>query len=617
MGKSIKFKMTSIFILIFIVLAANSMWSVFNFNKLNNSIEEIMESNYASVVAAQNMVVALERQDSAELSHMFADDKNSQEIFLENEKKFLMWLARAEDNITEHGEEEILEGINNLYTQYIERYYSLIEIQSSEGIEEARNYYYNDVLPLFEESKEEARSLQELNQNSMIEQRNEAQRIAENASYSTLLIAFLTILLGLILVFYLMSKIVKPIDNLIDKIKKISEGDYSQQLDVTGDDEISELASEFNIMTEKLKSYELLNVRRLMKEKKKAEAIVESISDGIIVTDEDNKILLVNRAAEKALGIKEKEVINKHFLEEIKEEEIFKIIKSMKEKNKINNIKKNINITLKSGEELKHYNINVKPIRDKDGTNVGMVTLMQDITKLKEVDQMKSDFVSTVSHEFRTPLTSIGMSAGLLLEGISGDITEDQKELLEAIKEDNERLKNLVSDLLDLSRLESGKIQMDIALYDIRKIIQHAVKPFYRQAEDKNTSISINVNDNVSKVKADFNKISWVLTNLVGNALRYTPENGGKIEIEVKETANKILVAVKDNGKGIPEEFQKKIFEKFVQVKDEKGENTGGTGLGLAISKEIVNAHGGDIWIESEPGNGSKFYFTLYIGSKL
>nr|WP_286672882.1 ATP-binding protein [Anaeromonas gelatinilytica] len=414
-----------------------------------------------------------------------------------------------------------------------------------------------------------------------------------------------------------MSKIVKPIDNLIDKIKKISEGDYSQQLDVTGDDEISELASEFNIMTEKLKSYELLNVRRLMKEKKKAEAIVESISDGIIVTDEDNKILLVNRAAEKALGIKEKEVINKHFLEEIKEEEIFKIIKSMKEKNKINNIKKNINITLKSGEELKHYNINVKPIRDKDGTNVGMVTLMQDITKLKEVDQMKSDFVSTVSHEFRTPLTSIGMSAGLLLEGISGDITEDQKELLEAIKEDNERLKNLVSDLLDLSRLESGKIQMDIALYDIRKIIQHAVKPFYRQAEDKNTSISINVNDNVSKVKADFNKISWVLTNLVGNALRYTPENGGKIEIEVKETANKILVAVKDNGKGIPEEFQKKIFEKFVQVKDEKGENTGGTGLGLAISKEIVNAHGGDIWIESEPGNGSKFYFTLYIGSKL
>lgn len=617
MKKSIKFKMTFIFILIFVILAANSIWAVFNFNKLNNSIEEIMESNYASVVAAQNMVVALERQDSAELSHMFADDKNSQEIFLDNEKKFFKWLSRAEDNITEDGEEKIIEGINDLYTQYIEKYYSLTKIQSSEGVEEARRYYYNNILPIFEESKDEVRKLQLLNQNSMIEQRNEAQGIAKNASYSTLLISFSTIILGVILVFYLMSKIVKPIYNLIGKIKKIAEGDYSQQLDVTGNDEISELASEFNTMTKKLKSYDLLNVRRIMKEKKKAEAIVESISDGIIVTDEDNKILLVNRSAEKALNIKEKEVINKHFLEEIKEEKIFEIIKNMKEKNKINNAENHANITLKYGEEIKHYNISVKPIKDKDGTNVGMVTLMQDITKLKEVDKMKSDFVSTVSHEFRTPLTSIGMSVGLLLEGISGDITEDQKELLDAIKEDNERLKSLVSDLLDLSRLESGKIQMDIASYDIKKIIDHSVKPFYRQAEEKNVSINIDINENVPKIKADFNKISWVLANLIGNALRYTPENGdGKIEIEVKETSNKLLVSVKDNGKGIPEEYQNKVFEKFIQVRDEKGENTGGTGLGLAISKEIVNAHGGDIWIESEMGDGSKFYFTLYIGNK-
>jgi signal transduction histidine kinase len=246
-----------------------------------------------------------------------------------------------------------------------------------------------------------------------------------------------------------------------------------------------------------------------------------------------------------------------------------------------------------------------------------MVTLMQDITKLKEVDQMKSDFVSTISHEFRTPLTSIGMSVGLLLEGITGEITEDQKELLDAIKEDNERLKSLVSDLLDLSRLESGKIQMDIDSYDINNIINHSVKPFYRQAEEKNTTINIDIKENTSKVKADFNKISWVLTNLIGNALRYTPEDGtGKIEIKVKDTANKVLVSVADNGKGIPEDHQKKIFEKFIQVKDVNGENTGGTGLGLAISKEIVNAHGGDIWVESNIGEGTIFYFTLYIGGK-
>jgi len=617
MRKSIKFKMTAIFILIFIVLAANSMWSVFNFNKLNDSIEEIMESNYASVVAAQNMIVALERQDSAELSHMFVDDKNSQEIFLENQKIFFKWLSRAEDNITEEGEKEILESINELYTQYMENYYTLIEIQNNQGVERARNYYYNEVLPTFENSKSEVRSLQLLNQNAMIEQRNKAQKVAKNASYSTSLISLATIILGLILVFYLMNKIVKPIQNLIDKIKKISEGDYSQQLDVTGDDEISELAKEFNTMTEKLKKYDLLNVRRLMKEKQKAESIVESITDGIIVTDEDNKVILVNSAAEKALGIKEKEVVNNHFLEGIKEEKIFDIIKNIKERSELSDTKKYTDITLEYDGERKHYHVNVRPIRNKHGENIGMVTLMQDITKLKEVDQMKSDFVSTVSHEFRTPLTSIGMSVGLLLEGITGDVTEDQKELLDAIKEDNERLKSLVSDLLDLSRLESGKIQMDIDSYNISEIIDHSAKPFYRQAEDKNVSIDIDIKENIPKVKADFNKISWVLTNLINNALRYTPEDGsGKIKIKVKDTANKILVSVRDNGKGIPEEYQKKVFEKFIQVKDAKGENTGGTGLGLAISKEIVNAHGGDIWIESKMGEGSTFYFTLYIGSK-
>lgn len=617
MKKTIKFKMIAIFVLIFIVLAANSIWSIYNFNNLNHSIEEIMESNYASVVAAQNMIVALERQDSAELSHMFDDNKNSQNVFLENEKVFLKWLARAEDNITEKGEEEVIKVINDLYTGYIEDYYNLIEIQNTKGIEESRNYYYNKILPTFEKSKKEVRNLQLLNQNSMIEQRNEAQKIAKNASYSTSIISLITILLGVILVFYLVNKIVKPIRNLIDKIKKIAEGDYTQQLDVTGDDEISELSKEFNIMSEKLKKYDLLSIRRLMKEKQKSESIVESISDGIIVTDEDNKIILVNNAAEKALNIKETKVINRHFLEGINKEEIFNIIKNIKNKSNLSDTKKYTDITIENDEEIKHYNVNVKPIRNKDGENIGMVTLMQDITKLKEVDQMKSDFVSTVSHEFRTPLTSIGMSVGLLLEGITGEITEDQKELLDAIKEDNERLKSLVSDLLDLSRLESGKIQMDIDSYDINNIINHSVKPFYRQAEEKNTNINIDIKENTSKVKADFNKISWVLTNLIGNALRYTPEDGtGKIEIKVKDTANKVLVSVADNGKGIPEDHQKKIFEKFIQVKDVNGENTGGTGLGLAISKEIVNAHGGDIWVESNIGEGTIFYFTLYIGGK-
>lgn len=615
MKKSIKFKMLGIFILIFIVLVANSIWAITNFNRLSDSIENIMYSNYRSIEAAQNMTVAIERQDSAELAYMFGDNSTTTKIFQENEVEFLKWLSRAQDNITEPGEKEIIENINKIYIEYLNEYDELISIQENQGIEEARTYYYNQILPTFEKTKTECRNLQNLNQDGMIIRKDRAHKISKGATFSTSFVSLATILVGLVFAFYLTNSIVKPIYNLKDKIKKISEGDYSQQLDIANDNEIGELAREFNIMSEKLKTYELLNIKKLMKEKQKAEAIVESISDGIIVTDENNRLLLVNRAAEKSLCIREKDVLGKHFLEVIKREEIFEIIDRVKNLENVNDHKKYIDITTNVDEKIKHYRINAKPIKDRDGDSVGVVTLMQDITKLKEIDQMKSDFVSTVSHEFRTPLTSISMAVGLMLDKIPGTINEDQEELLNAVKEDNERLKNLVSDLLDLSRLESGKVHMDIELNDIRKIVDYAAKPFHMQAKDKNISINIDVKEALPKVKADFNKISWVLTNLIGNALRYTPrDETGKIEIMAKETANKILVSVSDNGKGIPEDYQDKIFSKFVQVKDENGDSSGGTGLGLAISKEIINAHGGEIWVNSKIGEGSTFYFTLYIG---
>jgi len=205
------------------------------------------------------------------------------------------------------------------------------------------------------------------------------------------------------------------------------------------------------------------------------------------------------------------------------------------------------------------------------------------------------------------------MGVGLLLDEVPGPINEEQKELVEAIEEDSERLRKLVSDLLDLSRMESGNIKMDIERHNLKDILDNAIKPFKRQFEEQGVDIELKIRKNLSEVKVDFNKISWVFTNLIGNALRYLPEDKkGKIIINAKETANKMLISVSDNGKGISEEYQQKIFEKFIQAKD--NDNKGGTGLGLAISKEIVNAHGGEIWVKSKVGEGSTFYFTLKLG---
>jgi PAS domain S-box-containing protein len=447
----------------------------------------------------------------------------------------------------------------------------------------------------------------------MVSRKDRAHDISTSATFSTMLISILTIIIGIVMAVYLSNKVVKPIQDLITKIKKIAEGDYKQQLDISGSDEIARLAKEFNTMTQKLQSYELLNIKKLMEEKQKSDAIVESISDGIIVTNDEHKILLVNRAAEKALDIREKEALNRHFLEVIKKEDIFEIIEKVKDKSPNYEYKKYLDISLEVDGKNEYYRLNVRPIRTREGENIGVVTLMQNITKLKEVDQIKSDFVSTVSHEFRTPLTSITMGVGLLLDEVPGPINEEQKELVEAIEEDSERLRKLVSDLLDLSRMESGNIKMDIERHNLKDILDNAIKPFKRQFEEQGVDIELKIRKNLSEVKVDFNKISWVFTNLIGNALRYLPEDKkGKIIINAKETANKMLISVSDNGKGISEEYQQKIFEKFIQAKD--NDNKGGTGLGLAISKEIVNAHGGEIWVKSKVGEGSTFYFTLKLG---
>ena len=615
---SLRSKIFGLIIIIIVALLINTIWSIYNFFRLEGSIDNIMQSNYRSIVAAQNMIVAVERQDSVELAYMFEQSSEMINNFRSNEGEFLKYLSRAEDNITEKGEAEILEKINTYYNDYLNKFATLIQINSvASQQEDLKQYYYNEILPSFENIKDECRNLLTLNQDAMLVLKEKAGLNARWATYSTIGISLGTIIFGLFLAFYLAGKIANPLKLLISKTKKISEGDYSQRLNVIGDYETSELSKEFNNMVEKLYQYEQLNIERIKKEKNKAEAIVESISDGVIVTDEENKIILINKAAERELKITEKDSLDKHFLEIIKLNDIFKIIEKVNKKPNIDTSEKFTEIAIGENDSKKYFRVNVTQIKGEDNKNSGVVTLLQDITKLKEIDNMKSDFISKVSHEFRTPLTSITMAVGLLLDEITGKLNKEQKEMLNVAKEDTARLTNLVTELLDLSKIESGSIKMDIVPHNIIDIIKSSVKPFKLRLQDRKIKLKIVEEKNLPEVRADFNKIAWVINNLISNALRYTPTDGtGLIEIRFKKLPNKVLVSVSDNGKGIPESYQKIIFKKFVQVKEQDEEQKSGAGLGLAISKEILDAHGGNIWVESELNKGSTFYFTLKIAKK-
>lgn len=598
------------YLLVVFIIIGVAGWSVYNFSSLNDAIRDIMVENYRSVIASEKMMESLERQDSGELMFLFGQEKKANQIFHENQMQFMKYLSRAEDNITIQDERHIIDSINVKYQQYISIFSKLKNRSQEKTVQEQKEFYLDSIMPIFEEIKSLTMRLLMVNQNHMRFSQQKANDNATKAIYSTLIFSSIAILTAIIFGLYIAGVIIKPVKKLTNSVRKVAAGELDQAIEVTTKDEIGRLAEEFNIMTRKLKEYEKLNVSKLLEEKKKSEGIVKSISNPIIVTDDDNKISLINYKAAQLFNVKEKQVLGSHFLENIKNDNIFELINDTLESGEEHSDRKGEVLQFQQDQQELTFRITTTPVTDEDGKVIMVITLLEDITKLKKVDEMKSEFVSMVSHEFRTPLTSMSMGINMLLKERTGSINEDQKELLEVAEEDCQHLSNLVDDLLDLSKMESGEIDLEFENVKLGKIFDASIKPLEQQAEDKGIEL-VRDEEIDLEVHADVNKITWVITNMIGNALRYT-EKGDRIELHADKKGYKVHIAVSDNGAGIPKEYQHKIFEKFVRVGQDKDSSTG-TGLGLAISKEMVEAHGGRIWVDSKEGKGSTFTFTVKL----
>ncbi|MFO7952090.1 MAG: ATP-binding protein [Bacillota bacterium] len=268
-------------------------------------------------------------------------------------------------------------------------------------------------------------------------------------------------------------------------------------------------------------------------------------------------------------------------------------------------------VKVKRMDQRYFFKIAINPVFQDQELWGGLVQFT-DVTRFYEMEKIKTDFVSIVSHEFRTPLTTIIVGVEMLKEGMLGDLTPRGKEVLEAIGADCERLSRLIDNLMELSRIESGTIYVEAEPTDVGDLVQEAVRPLKFQAEKQGVELITDLPPNLPPVAADFNKAVWVLTNLVGNALRYTdPE--GTITVRVRQRGKRLFFSVEDTGYGIPRDQQDKIFRKYVQVSGEGRKGSGGVGLGLAIAKDIVMAHGGEIWVDSEVGKGTTFTFTFPV----
>ncbi len=596
----------------FVLMGLVVAWAVSNLVSLGKATDAILRENYRSILAAENMVDVLERQDSAVLLMFLGDTAKGVSQFRENEAVFLQWLARAKDNITIQGEADLVQSIEKDYARYRQQFSGLTDLATAQAPSSIahRSTYQESVYPLFAKVREACIQLRNLNEQTMYGASVRAGRVAERAIWSTVLVAASALIVALVFSLLLAERIVRPIRRFMEASRKISSGDYSVQVPVETGDELGRLANEFNQMATQLGRYNEMNIEQIISEKNKGEAILSSIEDGLVVFDTKLMVTGINPAARRLLDLEFADTPSLACADILPAPNVCEMIQKTVETGMQPDVPEEQRIiTLSDGERSRHYLFSVTAIRGRDRNLAGIVLLLRDVTRLKEVERLKSEFVMAASHELRTPLTSLGMSVDLLLEHASQGLPEKDRDLLQAAHEEVHRMKALVNDLLDLSKIEAGRIELEFESVPVPTLFDHVKGIFKGQIEMKEVTLTSELTGDLPSVRADANKITWVLTNLISNALRYVSK-GGHLALLAKRIGPHVHLSVRDDGLGIPPEYHSKIFQKFVQV---KGQEAGGTGLGLAICKEIVRAHGGAIWVESSPGQGSTFTFTLSV----
>lgn len=591
--------------------------------KMGDVSRRIISNNYDSVIAAQEMKESLERQDSAALFALLGARGRAAEQAHEHRTRFDANFQKAANNITEPGEPEVIETIGHDRDAYYKMFDAFLARVNASGVDAPvadpavpervpaeRREYFTRLEPQFNKLRADCNHLLQLNQQAMLAKSEAAGGSARHWFYLTLLIAGLLVGAGLALAFFLANRIVKPLQELTVTTTRIAGGDLNAKVEVTSHDEVGVLAAEYNRMAASLRQLRRSDMGQLLIAQQTTEAAIDALYDPVIVTDAEGCVTKLNRAAAEIFGSEEGNT-GKHVGEIASDTRIAgAVAEALRSQRPVAGEGSSSVLPLAVDGLERAFRLRTTPMRDTEKHLLGAVTLLEDITHLREIDRLKSEFIAAASHELRTPLTSVQMGVHLLLEGALGELTDSQSEVLQACRQDCERLDKLMRDLLDLSKIEAGESQPQLAPVRARDLIATAVKELRPQVEAKGLRLHVDAPVNLPQVEVDRAQIERVINNLVINAIRYT--RNGEIKITAERRNDHVAISVSDTGSGIPSEYLARIFDKFVQV---PGAQAGGAGLGLAISKSLVEAHDGQISVQSEEGHGTTFTFTLPVAA--
>jgi len=579
----IKTKLRLGFGFLFIIVLSFGLIALFFLNELSDKSKVILKDNYKSLkyVAAMRNVIDQNRfpLSSAQLA-----------VFREN-------LKNEGLNITEPGEKVAFQKLETAFNM----------LNGSQLLSIKENSIKNLRVAL--------QNIEQVNMKAIYDKNELANETSSRANLYIMIAATLSFIILFTFIVNFPGFVANPLAEFSAAIKQISRKNYKQRLHFENEDEFTELAESFNGMVVKLNEWENSNLSKIKSEKSRIEAIIAQMQDAIIGLNEKGEVLFLNHLAAKLMSLDEDKVIGQNVAELMQKNELLKrIIKPETDDNtlKIYADDKESYFLLENREIIiPNYEEQDENTLIASSRSAGSVYTLKNITQFKELDEAKTNFIATVSHELKTPLSSIKMSLKLLNDERVGAMNEEQHELLNHIKEDSDRLLKITSELLDLSQVETGNLKLTFAITKPEEIVSYAVEAVKFQAEQKSIQLVLNCSQNLPNVNADIQKTAWVMVNFLSNALRYSSEKS-KVIIDVFQKDKSIEFSVRDFGKGIDEKYQKRLFDRYFQVPTD-GQNKSGSGLGLAISKDFIEAENGKIWVVSAIGEGSKFCFSLPV----
>jgi NtrC-family two-component system sensor histidine kinase KinB len=607
---NLKTKITLGFVAVLMLLLGVGSYTLYSLKRLDRSASNVLQDNFYSVQLGQQLYAALDQLAPVQQQRYFTGVAPAKyDATLQRSlRQFQQSLTREAGNITEPGEREVVDSLTRTFAAY--------QLLLDSRLTEARtaDFYLARVLPQHQLLRAQTSRMVALNMAALTRKNEAAARTAAQVRRYTLAMLACSVLLMLFFIFSVPESAVTPLRKLLVSIRKANKQDFTSTIPAGGTDELGQVARAFNHLLEQLQDYRTSTVAQLKAERNRLAGVVNALDEGLLVVDENRRIIVANPVASRLLGLSAAQLTGRPAAELAENNELFaKMLPHLDvpAAQRAQEIPM-LTVAQPGGEAYYHLLVNDVLSLNQLSTKtefVGFVLTLRDVSEYRKLDQIKWRFLTTVSHELQTPLVQMQLSLQRLEDSKAGPLTPEQHNIIYTLTRDNKHLLKLVHELLDVSQLELGTIQLNFQLAHLPEIVQFVATTIRPQLQPKRLILDVQVPTALPAVRADIEKTTWVLLSLLANAIRYAHlQDTLHIRASLLPTGQHVKVSVQDQGPGIAPEMQERIFQRFMQLP-----NQSGSGLGLSIAREFMISQGGQLEVESEVGKGSTFSLTLPV----